>query len=202
MTEEQKRVAGNARAREAYAANPERARARVREWRREHKEELKLRRKPIDPKKNYARVKAWRAANPGKRSAMGRAHYAKHKGAIVVRHAAYRAANKEKIAAWHQGHYAANRAKLNEQGLRYARAHPAEHAARAAKRRATKLQATPSWSNKCLIGAIYERAHDLGLHVDHVIPLKHKLVCGLHVPFNLQLLTAEANHSKGNRFHV
>ena len=37
-------------------------------------------------------------------------------------------------------------------------------------------------------------------HVDHIIPLKGKLVSGLHVAANLQVLTETANKAKGNSF--
>lgn len=42
----------------------------------------------------------------------------------------------------------------------------------------------------------------LGIHfvVDHIIPLKHEAVCGLHVENNLQVITASGNLRKGSYF--
>ena len=53
---------------------------------------------------------------------------------------------------------------------------------------------------------IYREARNItkqtgvGIQVDHIIPLKAEGVCGLHVPWNLQLVTKSYNSSKGNRF--
>jgi hypothetical protein len=72
-------------------------------------------------------------------------------------------------------------------------------------RRAKKLNATPHWLAEDQLAEMrgfYECAasraepHD----VDHIIPLIHPDVCGLHVPWNLQVLTASENRSKGAAF--
>lgn len=71
--------------------------------------------------------------------------------------------------------------------------------AKTAKRRASKLQATPGWADLDRIRDIYKNCPE-GYHVDHIIPLQGRDICGLHVPENLQYLTAEENIRKGNKF--
>lgn len=79
-------------------------------------------------------------------------------------------------------------------------------AAHRAKRRAVLLQATPPWLTKehwQEIDALYlDAATRPGgpWHVDHIIPLIHDKVCGLHVPWNLQVITAAENCAKNNLF--
>lgn len=94
----------------------------------------------------------------------------------------------------------ANKEKAKALSLAWAKKNPDRMAAAQARRKAKKRKATPVWGNKALIFAIYKRAKELSLEVDHVIPLQSNIVCGLHVPFNMQLLTKSQNSSKQNRF--
>ena len=78
------------------------------------------------------------------------------------------------------------------------------YAAYAAKYRAKKIQATPAWADQEGIKDFYFSAKTLTdlfhkpYHVDHIVPLQSKLVCGLHVPVNLQVLLGADNLSKRN----
>ena len=75
-----------------------------------------------------------------------------------------------------------------------------------AKRRAGKLQATPAWANLESIEEFYELARNetkvtgIQHEVDHIIPLRGRMVCGLHVEFNLQVITKLQNATKRNSF--
>lgn len=72
-----------------------------------------------------------------------------------------------------------------------------------AMRRAQKRNATPKWlteEHREQIKALYKQGQEQGMHVDHIDPLISDKVCGLHVPWNLQLLTPHDNLSKKNKF--
>lgn len=80
--------------------------------------------------------------------------------------------------------------------------------ARDARRRAAKRNATPPWADNERIVQMYADAQvlsaELGVkfEVDHIVPLQGKLVCGLHWEGNLQIIPANDNRKKANKFAV
>jgi hypothetical protein len=122
------------------------------------------------------------------------AHYKANREKILFAQAIYNRIHHEKKKA-----YRANYNKLNSD----------KRNADAAKRRATKVNATPSWLTKeqhLENKEFYVLAQELQwlsnekLHVDHIVPLRGYNVCGLHVPWNLQILPESMNLSKHNKF--
>jgi hypothetical protein len=107
---------------------------------------------------------------------------------------AWRAKNPEKLSDINSRYSKNNRAKRTYQGSIY---------------RAYKGKATPKWlteSDLLHIKAKYQLSAMLSKntgeiwHVDHVIPLRGKNVCGLHVPQNLKVITAMQNSQKRNEY--
>lgn len=97
--------------------------------------------------------------------------------------------------------------KRSDQAL-YRKRHPGKVNASTAKRDAAKKQRTPLWLTKLhfdQIEVFYEAStaltKELGIdfEVDHIVPIQGKNVSGLHVPWNLQVITASDNASKRNR---
>lgn len=68
------------------------------------------------------------------------------------------------------------------------------------RRRARKLQACPKYVCSSDFIQIYKKSKEENMTVDHIIPLSNDRICGLHVPWNLQLLTRSDNSSKNNKF--
>lgn len=76
------------------------------------------------------------------------------------------------------------------------------------ERQIAKIGATPKWlskEQKKQIANIYEMARKTSFlagfkcHVDHIVPIKGKLVCGLHVPWNLRVVSQSYNSKKFNK---
>jgi transcription initiation factor TFIIIB Brf1 subunit/transcription initiation factor TFIIB len=122
-------------------------------------------------------------------------YYVNNSEQVKQKVAQYRADNPEKVKKC-----------VNSASARWASNNRDKANALLAKYRAAKLQATPSWANEQLIAAYYKEAKRLEeltgikFHVDHIVPLQGKLVSGLHVETNLQLLTAHENRGKSNSF--
>lgn len=75
------------------------------------------------------------------------------------------------------------------------------------KRKSAMASATPVWANRKAIAAIYAEARTLTLktgirhEVDHIVPIQGSKVCGLHVEYNLKILTKTENIKKHSKFN-
>jgi hypothetical protein len=107
--------------------------------------------------------------------------------------------NKEKKKIQGRFNRIKNADKYKETSRRYNRLEYVKKANRARRsfRRASEQSKISKYFAK-EIRLFYENCPD-DYHVDHIIPLKHDKVCGLHVPWNFQYLTAFENMSKGNK---
>ncbi len=74
------------------------------------------------------------------------------------------------------------------------------------RRRFQKMYATPEWGNTEDIGALKKKCRELNSYgdtvfvIDHIDPLLHPLICGLHFVGNMQIITSEENALKSNHF--
>ena len=125
--------------------------------------------------------KKWRLAHPEHKKAYRKAEYAKNKEAAKEASRIYRKENPEKINAWSR------------------------------KRQCAKAQRTPIWVDKehfwmieetYRLAKLREKIFGFPWHVDHIIPLRGKLVSGLHVIENLQVIPGKANIEKRNTFEI
>lgn len=114
--------------------------------------------------------------------------------------------NKESVAK----HRAKSESKPEVKSYRtnYRKTNSSHFNSKTAEYRASKIKATPSWlteDHKKSIEDTYCLAKDCSLvsgneyDVDHIIPLNGGNVCGLHVPWNLQVLPSDVNRKKSNK---
>lgn len=141
-------------------------------------------------------------------SANGKAWYKKNKEHKNAKSKEWHEANKEQHNATNAEWQRENKDAVKKIQRRYIKNNPDKNLANSIRYRAAKYQRTPAWADNAKIEAFYTEAKRLeqetGIeyHVDHIIPLKGKLVSGLHVENNLQVIPANENLSKSNRYEV
>lgn len=204
MTDEEKRIKGNKYRAEWRAANPDKV-ANY-EMKRSTKDKAKralLPKSPPKPKQSreaYLETRRrYREKNKDRIAAKKRADYLANPDATKEKVKAWKQANPDKVAEHYDKHRAArsdakrewveaNRDKVREVAKQQAVLRKRVRAAQIIAKHFVKETR-----------AVY-RACPKGMTVDHIVPLRGKLVTGLHVPWNLQYLTKAENIVKGNRF--
>lgn len=156
-------------------ANLEKVSAAKRKWRLEHPEQMQA-----------CRDK-WMAAgdNKEKRRSSIKSWYEK---------------NREKMRHVNKKWREENKSRMLELIAAWEKRNPEKRRAYVRLRQAAKLRAVPAWADLKAIEGIYKEAVRKKMHVDHIVPLRSKIVCGLHVHSNLQLLPASENSAKGNYY--
>ena len=123
-------------------------------------------------------------------------YYARTKEAQLLYQKEYTKKNKEKIKIRRRKYTLNNLAKKSTKNAEY---------------RAKQLQRLPIWANLGAIKEVYNDCVEINLAaktagctekfvVDHIIPLQGKLVSGLHIATNLQIITNSENCRKHNKF--
>ena len=132
-----------------------------------------------------------------------------HKETVSARGKRYREERAKQISAQRAIHTAQNKERLAEYQKQWRLANPGKSNARTARRRAARRKAIPKWLTKehyleteaKYIEAV-NKSKETGIphEVDHEIPLRGDNVCGLHVPWNLKVITKSENRKKSKKF--
>lgn len=140
--------------------------------------------------------------------AANKRHYENNKKLYVSRAKQRVQESPSEIRAYNKEWRQKNATRKKENDVAWRKANPILINVYSNARRARKLRAQPEWLTAIDLAEVqsfYEiaaaRNTQTGVkhHVDHIVPLQGKNVCGLHVPWNLQVLHAKDNLSKGAR---
>lgn len=157
--------------------------------------------------------------NPGFQSKHNKLKYQRHKEKIKEINKLWKETNKELRKKQSKEYYKKNikrilkynnenKEKIKLQRRKYRERTTQLHAYYGALREWRIKRAMPKWADKNKIKIIYKESRKKTMqtgiqhHVDHIIPIVHKLVCGLHIPENLQILTASENSTKQNKINL
>jgi hypothetical protein len=155
------------------------------------------------------KTRDWVAANKERKRDNDRKWRDKNLAAIARRSKVFRESNADRLLKKNRDYRAANRERLKEAQRAWRKANHGKVIANVTARKKRVRRATPPWLSRSqrkeiqqfyVNAAAANEALGANYQVDHIVPIVHDLVCGLHVPWNLQLLTAEENVEKSNRF--
>lgn len=172
----------------------------MREWNRRRKEadpEAERLRQKVKYQKRIDSAEKLAAVREEKRI-WAKARYHKTPEVFVERSKEYGRKNPDKRRVTYQNWKLANPGRAYASTKAWCERNPEWKA----ERRATEKRAVPIWltfEQRAEIKSVYLAGRQAGLCVDHIVPLKSSRVCGLHVGWNLQLLTRADNTAKLNR---
>lgn len=138
-------------------------------------------------------------------SRQAQARYSENRERVIAAVKKYVERNRERVAARQTAYYLANKEKRQQ----YRRGHyeqNLERYARSEVQRRALIKNLPGWADTQSIELLYRLARKMSEetgvlhHVDHIVPLRHPQVCGLHVQNNLRVVPAAVNLKKKNRF--
>jgi hypothetical protein len=199
---------GCAASRAYQARNAEKVKAAQAEWRQQNADIIAARNAAYyasRAEQEKARAKAYREANPEKHWNATKKWREENADRHKEMTRAWREANADHVRAKRSENHHDNKERELSRNRQWKRNN--RHMVRAydSRRRVAEGRATPSWASQEKILEFYFAADFLGMvtgdwyHVDHIVPLQSKVVCGLHCETNLQVLPALENFSKGNR---
>lgn len=148
----------------------------------------------------------WRTKNKERLDRYRDEYYENNKERLQEKNKEYASKNKEKTAAASRRWRLRHPEKRRLVAMAYVKNNPEKMAALSAAKRSKKLQATPAWADELEMLKFYTEAKEItkntGIkhHVDHIVPLVSKLVCGLHCQQNLMVIDGKENIRKGNRY--
>lgn len=150
-------------------------------------------------------AKKWKEENNAWLLPKRREAWAKNSAILNKKRKDYYLKNKESIKIKVHNWSALNPEKRKKNALNWVKKNAAYCCERSRLRQAKIKEATPAWSEKDKTLAIYEQAMERrgngeNVSVDHIVPLKSKTVCGLHVPWNLRIIDATENMKKSNKW--
>lgn len=157
------------------------------------------------------RCQAWKDANREHVNQYSRSYYKDNNELVLLKAKTYRDNNKEIISARNRSQYEKDIEYNRERSKVWQSKNPGRVSANSVRRRHRLNLSAPIWLTKkdlqdiasfYVLAKALKSASGENFHVDHIVPLKHDLVCGLHVPWNLQVLTATENLRKSNKFTV